>query len=84
MKRGSYHEPTEPPADGLAWFKSEGSIRMGEGLGWPWAVARIGRLLPSPFRNSGYEMLAANRLRFFGRREMRFVPTPDIAARFLR
>ena len=51
---------------------------MGEGLGWPWAVAGIGRLLPSLFRNSGYEMLAANRLRFFGRR------TPDIAARFLR
>jgi predicted DCC family thiol-disulfide oxidoreductase YuxK len=54
---------------------------MGEGLGWPWAVAEIG---PRPFRNSGYEMLAANRLRFFGRRETRFVPTPDIAARFLR
>ena len=26
-------------ADGIAWFESEGSIRMAEGLGWPWSLA---------------------------------------------
>src|ERR1700730_2973718 len=26
-------------ADGVAWLKSEGSIRMAEGLGFPWSTA---------------------------------------------
>src|SRR5690349_1888021 len=33
-------------ADGVAWFKSEGSIRMAEGLGAPWTLAAIFRVLP--------------------------------------
>ena len=70
--------------DGLAWFKSEGSIRMCEGLGWPWAAAGIFRAVPLPLRDRAYELLAVNRFRLFGRRDMCFVPTPDIAARFLR
>ena len=70
-------------ADGAAWFKSEGSIRMAEGLGWPWSLARIFRLLPRGLRDRGYEALARNRFRIFGRSEVCFAPTPDIAARFL-
>ena len=38
-------------ADGLAWFKSEGSIRMAEGLGWPWSSAVVFRILPRPLRD---------------------------------
>jgi predicted DCC family thiol-disulfide oxidoreductase YuxK len=70
-------------ADGRAWFKSEGTIRMWEGLGWPWSMMRVFRVLPRPLRDQGYEVLARNRFRLFGRRDVCFVPTPDIAARFL-
>jgi len=31
-------------AHGRAWFKSEGSIRMAEGLGWPWKAAAVFRI----------------------------------------
>lgn len=70
-------------ADGTAWFKSEGSIRMAEGLGWPWRLAGGFRLLPRALRDRAYEALARNRFRIFGRHEVCFTPTPDIAARFL-
>ncbi len=69
--------------DGTAWFKSEGSIRMFEGLGFPWSMMSTFRLLPRTIRDAAYELLARNRFRFFGRRDVCFTPTPDIVARFL-
>jgi predicted DCC family thiol-disulfide oxidoreductase YuxK len=70
-------------ANGTAWFKSEGSIRMFETLGFPWSVMAVFRLLPSTLRDRAYELLARNRFRLFGRHDVCFAPTPDIAARFL-
>jgi predicted DCC family thiol-disulfide oxidoreductase YuxK len=70
-------------ANGIAWFKAEASIRIFEGLGWPWSLAASFRLLPHSFCEKGYDCLAANRFRFFGRREACFAPTPDIIQRFL-
>jgi predicted DCC family thiol-disulfide oxidoreductase YuxK len=70
-------------ADGNAWFKSEGTIRMWEGLGWPLLVMGVLRVLPRAVRDRGYDVLARNRFRWFGRREVCFAPAPDIAARFL-
>jgi predicted DCC family thiol-disulfide oxidoreductase YuxK len=70
-------------ADGRAWFKSEGTIRMLEGLGFPWSLMGVFRMLPRGVREWGYEALARNRFRLFGRHDVCFAPTPDIAARFL-
>lgn len=69
--------------DGIAWFKSEGSIRMAEGLGFPWSLARCFRVLPLPWRDRLYEMVARNRLRWFGKREVCYRPDPRDADRFL-
>ncbi len=44
--------------DGVAWFKSEGSIRMIAGLGWPWSLVRIFGVLPVPLRDKLYESVA--------------------------
>ena len=38
-------------AEGVAWFKSEGSIRMAEGLGLPWSLAAGFRILPHSLRD---------------------------------
>jgi predicted DCC family thiol-disulfide oxidoreductase YuxK len=71
-------------ADGRAWFKSEGSIRMAEGLGWPWKLAGVCRVLPRGLRDRLYEFVARNRLRFFGTRETCYVPDASFAHRFLK
>jgi predicted DCC family thiol-disulfide oxidoreductase YuxK len=69
--------------DGRAWFKSEGSIRMAEGLGWPWKLAAVFRILPRAVRDPMYEFIARNRLRFFGKRATCYLPQKQYEDRFL-
>jgi predicted DCC family thiol-disulfide oxidoreductase YuxK len=69
--------------DGLAWTKSEGTIRIFERLGFPWSTVRIARLLPRVMRDRLYEIVARNRLRWFGKRESCYMPDPSQADRFL-
>ena len=69
--------------DGEAWFKSEGSIRMFERLGAPWSWAAVMRLLPLPVRDRLYELVARNRLRWFGRRDVCMLGEPGHDDRFL-
>jgi predicted DCC family thiol-disulfide oxidoreductase YuxK len=70
-------------ADGGAWLRSEGSIRMAEGLGFPWSLARWLRLLPLSWRDRAYLLLARNRFRLFGRRDTCFAPPAGYRDRFL-
>jgi predicted DCC family thiol-disulfide oxidoreductase YuxK len=70
-------------AEGVAWFKSEGSIRMAEGLGLPWSLAAGFRILPHPLRDRLYAFVACNRLRLFGKRETCYVPKAGDEDRFL-
>jgi predicted DCC family thiol-disulfide oxidoreductase YuxK len=69
--------------DGIAWFKSDSMIRMLAGLGVPWSLMGVLRYLPHLARDPAYALLARNRFRLFGRRDVCFAPTADIAARFL-
>ena len=70
-------------ADGRAWLKSEGTIRMLEGLGFPWSLVSVARILPRAVRDRLYHVIARNRLRWFGSRETCFLPDPADADRFL-
>ena len=81
-------DPVEPESNilldqGHGWLKAEGSIRMAEGLGWPWRLARVLRLLPAKLADRLYNGVARNRLRWFGARESCFLPSPEDADRFL-
>jgi predicted DCC family thiol-disulfide oxidoreductase YuxK len=70
-------------ADGVAWLKSEAVIRIAQGLGMPWSLAAIMRVLPRPWRDRLYDVLARNRFRVFGRRATCFLPDPRWSDRFL-
>ena len=70
-------------ADGVAWFKSEAGIRMARGLGLPWSLAGVLRVLPLTWRDRFYEFVARNRLRIFGRRDSCYRPDPSYQDRFL-
>lgn len=69
--------------DGLIWLKSEGSIRMAEGLGFPWRMAGLARLLPLAWRDSLYSFVARHRFAWFGRRSICYLPTTEHQDRFL-
>ena len=70
-------------ADGTAYFKSESSIRMAAGLGFPWSLAAVLRILPRAVRDWLYDAVARNRLRWFGKRATCYRPDPRFADRFL-
>ena len=69
--------------DGVASFKSEATLRMAEGLGFPWSLAGIFRILPLGLRDRFYNWVARNRFRFFGRRTSCYRPDTQYAGRFL-
>ena len=68
---------------GRARIKSDGTLAMFVGLGWPWRAMGVFRIIPRAVRDWGYQIIARNRLRWFGRRETCRLPTPNEAARFL-
>lgn len=70
-------------AQGIAWFKSEGSIRMIVGLGFPWRMVALARILPLPLRNAIYSWVAGNRFKWFGRHNSCYLPDDEFKNRFL-
>lgn len=68
---------------GVAWFKSETALRTLVGLGFPWKLAALARLLPLRLRDWLYRHVARNRYTWFGRRDSCFLPREEYRARFL-
>ena len=68
---------------GRLYVKSDGTIRMFEGLGAPWSWLAALRLLPLGWRDALYGIMARNRLKWFGRREACYLGEPGWSDRFL-
>jgi predicted DCC family thiol-disulfide oxidoreductase YuxK len=56
---------------------------MLEGLGMPWALAGVLRVVPRRIADAAYGVVARNRLKIAGRRESCMVPTAEVRERFL-
>ena len=69
--------------DGVAHFRSRGSIRMVAGLGFPWSLVRAISIIPAPLADRLYEFVARNRFRIAGRKASCYVPSAEDRARFL-
>ena len=69
--------------DGRAWFKSDGSLKMFQGRGFPWSLVLILRILPLAVRDRLYGFVARRRLRWFGRSEVCFLTDAAHLDRFL-
>ena len=63
--------------------RSAAALRILRELRSWFMLLRLGVVLPRPVRDAIYNVVARNRYRWFGRREVCMTPTPDIAARFL-
>lgn len=62
---------------------SEAVIAIPAVLGWPWRIAAGVRIVPRPIRDRIYRLVARNRFRWFGRREICWVPAPADCDRVL-
>lgn len=69
--------------NGRAYFKSDGTIRMFAHLRFPWSIAVLARVVPRVLRDKLYDLIAKNRLRWFGSQSMCFLADPSHRDRFL-
>lgn len=69
--------------DGRVRVKSDGSIAMCEIMGGPWTLFSILRIIPRPICDVAYGFIAKRRLRWFGEKDVCFLPPPNAKDRFL-
>lgn len=63
--------------------RSDAVMAIFKHLGGAWRALTIFKVLPRALRNALYNFVAANRYRWFGRRDQCMIPTPDLKARFI-
>lgn len=62
---------------------SDAVLRIYEGLGWPWRLLAIFRLVPAFARDPLYRLVARNRYRMFGKRATCWVAPAQYRNRLL-
>lgn len=65
------------------YIKSDAALYVAGRLPYPWRLLRILQVLPRPWRDRVYDIVARNRYRWFGRRDVCLAPPPDATTRFL-
>lgn len=69
--------------DEKTYRKSEGVFRALEELGGLWKASSLLRSLPGGLTNFGYDLVAENRYKIFGKKETCRLPTPEERSRFI-
>ena len=69
--------------DTVILHKSGGILRMAQYLRWPWPWLAVFSILPTRVLDRLYDLIAQNRYRWFGRRELCLVADEAQAERFL-
>ena len=67
---------------GSVYTRSDAALEIARYLG-SWRYLRVLRVVPRGLRDWAYSVLARNRYRWFGKRDVCFIPTPEQRARFI-
>jgi predicted DCC family thiol-disulfide oxidoreductase YuxK len=66
-----------------SWQHTTAILKVLSLLGWPWKLAAVARIVPTPVRDLLYQWVARNRYTLFGQTETCLVPSEATAHRFL-
>jgi predicted DCC family thiol-disulfide oxidoreductase YuxK len=69
--------------NGTVYTESSAALRIARMLGFPWSLAYALVIVPKKLRDAIYSLVARNRYRWFGKRDVCMIPTPDLRDRFL-
>jgi predicted DCC family thiol-disulfide oxidoreductase YuxK len=69
--------------NGEILVRSAAALRIARHLSGLWPLLFTFVVVPRPLRDAVYDWIAANRYRWFGRRDQCRVPTPELTDRFL-
>jgi predicted DCC family thiol-disulfide oxidoreductase YuxK len=70
-------------SDGKMHVRSDAAIEVVSRFGGAWRFFTVFRLVPRVARDWIYSVIARNRYRWFGRKDVCMIPTPEIKERFL-
>ncbi|SDN40721.1 thiol-disulfide oxidoreductase DCC family protein [Bacillus sp. OK048] len=65
------------------YSKSSAALMICRNLTGLWKLLNILRILPAPFRDFFYDVVAKNRYKWFGKKESCMLPTKEMKKRFL-
>jgi predicted DCC family thiol-disulfide oxidoreductase YuxK len=66
-----------------AFVRSDAALRIARQLRFPWPLLYGLVVVPRPIRDWAYDIVARNRFRWFGRRDVCMMPGPETQDRFL-
>jgi predicted DCC family thiol-disulfide oxidoreductase YuxK len=69
--------------EGQVYTELDAFIEISRRFGGLWRLMPVLYGIPRPIRDWLYNRIARNRYRWFGKRDVCYLPTPDLAARFL-
>jgi predicted DCC family thiol-disulfide oxidoreductase YuxK len=70
--------------EGVVHIKSKAALEVLKTLGWPWKTAYLLIVIPKPFRDFIYDLIARSRYRIFGKKDVCMVPLPEYKNRFIK
>lgn len=88
IMRSAGIDPNEPSSNAVVsgsqiHLRSDAFLEVMRLLGSPWSCLRVLAVIPRPWRDAFYLMVARNRYRIFGRHDSCFVPDSSVRSRFL-
>lgn len=69
--------------DNKCYFKSSAALRICGNLNGIWKIFHLLIILPRPLRDLFYGIIAKNRYKWFGKKDVCILPNPEIRNRFL-
>lgn len=69
--------------DDQAYTHSDAALELTKGLSGYWYFLRVFKIIPRPIRDGAYKLVARNRYKLLGKRDVCMIPTPEVKSRFL-
>jgi predicted DCC family thiol-disulfide oxidoreductase YuxK len=63
--------------------KSDAALEVVKDLNGLWPVLYIFKIVPAFIRNAAYDFVSKNRYRWFGKKDVCMIPTPELNSRFI-
>lgn len=69
--------------DGIAYTRSDAAIEVSKNLDGAWKGLVVMKIIPKILRDWAYTLIAKNRYKWFGQKDVCILPSLDIKSRFL-
>ncbi|NUM79858.1 thiol-disulfide oxidoreductase DCC family protein [bacterium] len=68
---------------GRFYTQSTAALRIAKRLNGAWPLLYAGIIIPKFIRDAMYNVIAKNRYRWFGKKDVCMIPTPELRSRFM-